>query len=43
MKLVDIIPNVMVPTWSNGRCGGDGLAKWLNRLFLDKDLCEDFR
>ena len=43
MKLVDIIPNVMVPTWSNERCGGVGLAQWLNRFFLDKDLCEDFR
>ena len=42
MKLVDVVPNVMIPTWSNGRCRGVGLAKWLDEFFLAKNLCEDF-
>ena len=42
MKLVDVVPNVMIPTLSNGHCGGVGLAKWLDKCFLGENLCEDF-
>ena len=42
MKLVDIFPNVMIRTWSNGWCGDMGLAKWLDRFFLVEYMCEDF-
>ena len=42
MKLVDIVPNVMIPTWLNGWCGDASIAKQLDKLFLIEDLCEDF-
>ena len=42
MKLVEIVPNVLCPTWSNGRCGVVGLDKIHDRFLLYKDLCENF-
>ena len=42
LKLVDIIRNVLCPTWSNGRCGDAGLEKRLDRFLLVEDLCDDF-
>ena len=42
MKLVDIVPNVMVPTWSTGQCDGAGLPKQLDKFLLDENLCDDF-
>ena len=39
---MDIIPNVLFPTWLNGRCGAIGLAKIMDRFLLAKDLCDDF-
>ena len=41
--LVDIVPHVLVPTWSNRRVGNDNICKHLDRLlesadFLDLDL-----
>ena len=41
-KLVDIVPNVLCPTWSNGRCGPSVLAKRLEIFMLVEDLCEGF-
>ena len=34
MKLIDIAPNVLTPTLSNGRCGDVGITKRLDRFFL---------
>ena len=42
MKLVEIFPNVLCPTWSNWRCGVVGLAKIHDRFLLYKDICDDF-
>ena len=39
---MDIVPNVLCPTWSNGRCGDTGLGKRLDRFLLIEDLCDDF-
>ena len=39
MKLVDVVPNVMIPTLSNGRCGGVGLAKWFKTGFFLVRIC----
>ena len=41
--LVDIVPHVLVPTWSNKRVGNENICKRLDRLlvsvdFLDLDL-----
>lgn len=39
-KLVDIVPNAIVPTWSNGRCGGADIAKRLDCFFMFESLCD---
>ena len=41
--LVDIVPHVLTPTWSNRRVGNESISKQLDRLmvsadFLDLDL-----
>ena len=42
VRLIDIVPNVLVPTWSNSRCGGACISKRLDRFFMVEDLCDDF-
>jgi hypothetical protein len=39
-KLVDILPNKLLPTWSNGREGSAGIAKRLDRFLMAEALCE---
>jgi hypothetical protein len=38
--LVDILPEVLVPTWRNGQQGADGISKRLDRHFVSTDLLE---
>jgi hypothetical protein len=37
-RLVDIVLDVMVPTWRNGRGGSAGISKRLDRVFVAEDL-----
>ena len=41
-KLVDIIPNVLSPTWLNGSFGASSLSKRLDRFLMVEDLCDEF-
>jgi endonuclease/exonuclease/phosphatase family metal-dependent hydrolase len=36
--LVDVEPTKLLPTWRNGRCGKDYIAKRLDRFLLDERL-----
>ena len=38
--LVDIVPNVILPTWTNRRVGRDNMCKRLDRLVVSVDLQE---
>jgi hypothetical protein len=37
-NLVDIVPEVISPTWRNGRLGSDMISKGLERFFMNVDL-----
>jgi hypothetical protein len=37
-KLVDIIPEVITPTWRNGRSGSESISKRLDRVFISEEL-----
>ena len=37
--LVDIVPNILVPKWSNGRVGLEGIAKSLDIFLMADQLC----
>lgn len=37
-NLLDIVPSVLVPTWSNGRCGKAGIAKRLDRFLMAENI-----
>ena len=39
---MDTVPNVLSPTWSNGRCQAYGLAKILDKYLMAKYVREDF-
>ena len=39
-KLVDIVLNVLVHTWYNGRCGNTRIAKRLDIFFMSEVLCD---
>ena len=38
--LVDIIPTVMVPTWTNRRTGNENICKILDRFLLSVDMLD---
>ena len=38
--LVDILPNVTLPTWNNRRVGSENVSKRLDRLMISVDLPE---
>ena len=38
--LVDILPNVNLPTWNNRRVGSENVSKRLDRLLISVDLLE---
>ena len=38
--LVDIAPNVILPTWTNRRVGSDNICKRLDRLMISADLLD---
>ena len=38
--LVDIAPNVILPTWTNRRVGSDNICKRLDRLMISTDLLD---
>ena len=38
--LVDILPNVTLPTWNNRRFGSENVSKRLDRLMISVDLLE---
>ena len=38
--LVDILPNVNLPTWTNRRVGCENVSKRLDRLLISVDLLE---
>ena len=42
VKLMDIVPDPLFPTWSNGGCGKAGIAKRLECFLMAEDICEDF-
>jgi hypothetical protein len=35
---VDIIPDVLAPTWRNGRARDESIKKILDRVYLSEDL-----
>jgi hypothetical protein len=37
-RLVDILPDEVVPTWRNGRSRCEGISKRLDRVYLSEDL-----
>jgi hypothetical protein len=37
-SLVDLAPDTLVPTWRNGRAGGAGIAKRLDRALVAESL-----
>ena len=37
-KLFDVVPSVMVPTWSNGRIGNASIAKRIDRFLMSEGL-----
>ena len=39
--LVDIVPNVILMTWSKGCCGGAGIANRLDMFLMYKYLCDE--
>jgi hypothetical protein len=39
--LVDLAPDVLVPTWRNGRVGGAGIAKRLDHILVAESLLID--
>ena len=39
-SLIDIVLNVLVPTWSNGRCGVACNVKRLDKYLMAEDLSE---
>jgi endonuclease/exonuclease/phosphatase family metal-dependent hydrolase len=39
--LVDLVPDVLVPTWRNGRAGGAGITKRLDRFLVAEILLID--
>ena len=40
MRLLDVIPSSLVPTWTSGRCGVGGVAKRLDRFVMAETLFE---
>jgi hypothetical protein len=40
-QLVDLVPDDVVPTWRNGRTGGAGIAKILDRILAVESLLND--
>jgi hypothetical protein len=40
-NLIDIKPTKLIPTWRNGRCGQDAIARRLDRVLASKDLLSD--
>jgi hypothetical protein len=36
--LIDIKPTKLVPTWRNGRCGKEAVARRLDRVIVSEDL-----
>ena len=38
LLLVDLALDVLVPTWRNGRVGGTGIAKILDRILVAESL-----
>ena len=38
--MIDVAPSILVPAWSNGRCGGGGIAKRLDRFFMAENMCD---
>ena len=38
--LVDIIPTVMIPTWTNRRTGNENICKRLDRFLLSADMLD---
>jgi endonuclease/exonuclease/phosphatase family metal-dependent hydrolase len=39
--LVDFLPDVLVPTWRNGRAGVDNIAKRLDRILVSENLLSE--
>jgi hypothetical protein len=39
--LVDLVLDVLVPTWRNGRTGGEGIAKILDHILAAESLIND--
>jgi endonuclease/exonuclease/phosphatase family metal-dependent hydrolase len=37
-RLVDVIPDVLVPTWQNGRSGDESILKRLDQVYMSEDL-----
>ena len=38
--LVDIVPSVMLPTWTNRRVGAESICKRLDRFLISADLLD---
>ena len=42
LKLVDLDPQKLKPTWTNRRMGEDWIAKWLDRFLMAENLLEKY-
>jgi hypothetical protein len=40
-NLIDIKPTKLIPTWRNGRCGQEAIARRLDRVLVSEDLLSD--
>ena len=41
IKLIDLDPQILKPTWTNRRVGEERIAKWLGKFLLKEDLLEE--